>query len=476
MIPRYIVPIRSQQAIIKEELERVSSAIKRYPDGVNVERLMREGRLGLGKRTLQRRLSQLLKIGAITAKGEARAVKYFSAIQAPGISDQAQIPVSRKGAEIISYVSQPIQNREPVGYKAEFLEQYIPNKTEYLPKKLREQLAQIGSSLDGARPAGTFARHILDRLLIDLSWSSSRLEGNTYSRLDTQRLIEHGETAQGKDAIETQMILNHKAAIELLVDEAETIGFNAYTLLNLHAALSYGLLPDRKDEGRLRQRAVDISGSVYTPNAIPQKTEDYFRMLLEKATVITDPFEQAFFIMVHIPYLQPFADVNKRVSRVAANIPFIKNNLSPLSFIDLPERYYVDAILGVYEMNRIELLRDVFTWGYERSCQRYTAIKQNLVSPDPLRLRYRREISEVIQNVIRSKQPATKDSVAAAVPGSVRPEDVESLIELLLKEFSLLHEGNITRFRVRPSEFLIWKEETERTEPGDEVPFSSREP
>ena len=97
-------------------------------------------------------------------------------------------------------------------------------------------------------------------------------------------------------------------------------------------------------------------------------------MILDKAGAIADPFEQAFFVMVHIPYLQPFIDVNKRVSRPGANIPLIRHNLCPLSFIDVPERAYVEGTLGVYELTNIDLLRDVFVWAYERSCQRYIAI------------------------------------------------------------------------------------------------------
>ena len=83
-------------------------------------------------------------------------------------------------------------------------------------------------------PAGTYSRAILNRLLIDLSWASSHLEGNTYSRLDTRELIEHGRSAHGKGAIETQMILNHKPAIELLVTNIDTVGFDRLTLMNLH--------------------------------------------------------------------------------------------------------------------------------------------------------------------------------------------------------------------------------------------------
>ena len=91
--------------------------------------------------------------------------------------------------------------------------------------------------------------------MIDLSWNSSRLEGNTYSLLDTRRLIDFGEQAQGKALLETQMILNHKDAIEFLVNAAEDIGFNRYTILNLHALLASGLLPDEADRERFRELA-----------------------------------------------------------------------------------------------------------------------------------------------------------------------------------------------------------------------------
>jgi Fic family protein len=183
--------------------------------------------------------------------------------------------------------------------------------------------------------------------LIDLSWNSSRLEGNTYSLLETERLLQLGESAEGKDAREAQMILNHKAAIELLVEQADEIGFNRYTILNLHALLSDNLLPDPRASGRLRSIAVGIDGSVYHPLEVPQLIEECFQQILDTATAITNPFEQAFFGMVHLPYLQPFEDVNKRVSRLAANIPLIRQNLSPLSFIDVPLRAYIDGLLGV---------------------------------------------------------------------------------------------------------------------------------
>ena len=150
----------------------------------------------------------------------------------------------------------------------EFLEQYRPNETAYLPQGLRTQLHNLGRSPAEQTPAGTFARDIFNRLLIDLSWASSRLEGNTYSRLDTERLIEFGQVAEGKDALETQMILNHKNAIEYLVRNVEQADVDTETVIALHAFLSDGLMADPMACGHIRTRAVEIGGSVYLPIAL----------------------------------------------------------------------------------------------------------------------------------------------------------------------------------------------------------------
>lgn len=309
--------------------------------------------------------------------------------------DQGEIRIGKNAPHkrvlwrIRASVHAPIHERQPVGYRRAFLDSYRPNETAYLSPELRQRLAAAGSSAEGELPAGAYARHIYNRLLIDLSWNSSRLEGNTYSLLETERLLALGESAAGKDAREAQMILNHKAAIELLVDHAAEIGFNRYTICNLHALLAENLLSDPQAGGRLRAISVEIGGAVFHPLEGPQVIEECFDQILATATAITDPFEQAFFAMVHLPYLQPFEDVNKRVSRFAANIPFIRRNLCPLSFVGVPVRDYIEGILGVYELNRIELLRDVFAWAYERSCARYAAVRRSLGEPDPFRLRYR---------------------------------------------------------------------------------------
>lgn len=114
-----------------------------------------------------------------------------------------------------------------------------------------------------------------------------------------RELIEHGKAARGKATIETQMILNHKTAIELLVENIDSAEFNRYTLMNLHSALAENLLPNPADEGRIRQHAVDIGKSVYRPLSTPQQIEDTPAVLLDKANQIEDPFEYTAWKAVH---------------------------------------------------------------------------------------------------------------------------------------------------------------------------------
>jgi len=424
------------KVISSQERDQIVELIGQYADGIGVEGLVQAIDPGMPRRTLQRRLASLIEQKRIVSEGVGRGLRYHRAPRIVEVSitenvhatDQiaaeVYIPISSEGEEIKAYVRQPRQQRKPVSYKNEFLEQYHPNQTTYLPESLRAQLHSLGRSPAEQSPAGTFARDILNRLLIDLSWASSKLEGNTYSRLDTERLIEFGQAAEGKDALETQMILNHKSAIEYLVRDTEHAGVNPETIIALHAFLSDGLMPDPLTCGRIRNRPVEIGGSVYLPIAMPQRLGELFGIVMNMAAEIRDPFEQSFFLMVHLPYLQPFEDVNKRVSRLAANIPLIQHNLCPLSFVDVPQQAYVDGMIGVYELNRIELLRDIYVWAYERSCQQYVAVQQQLVPPDTFRLRYRNELAETVRAIVRDGQPAVETAILAIIPTTVGCEIV----------------------------------------------------
>lgn len=144
------------------------------------------------------------------------------------------------------------------------------------------------------------------------------------------------------------MILNHKAAIEFLAENASEIDIEPITVLNVHALLSTDLLPDPDAPGRLRRTPVSIGGSVFQPLAVPQVIEERFHTLLAKASEIEDPFEKVFFVMVQIPYLQPFDDVNKRVSRLVANIPLVRCDLAPISFTDVSRKPSGAFLPGLY--------------------------------------------------------------------------------------------------------------------------------
>lgn len=451
------------------EYDALLKLIGAFPDGALMDEIIAAMPEKLSRRTVLRRLNTLLDQGRLRSFGKGRATRYRNpvvtetlvdrVILGSSVQDERYVPVGGEGAEIKRLVRRPLEARDPVGYQREFLDSYRPNETRYLSEEIRSKLSAMGTTQQEPRPAGTHANQILNRLLIDLSWNSSRLEGNTYSLLETEQLLELGESADNKDATEAQMILNHKAAIELLVDQADVIGFNRYTILNLHAVLADNLLGDPEAGGRLRTTIVDIGGTVFHPLAIPQLIEECFHQVLATVTAISDPFEQSFFALVHLPYLQPFIDVNKRVSRLAANIPFIQNNLCPLSFVDVPERAYFDGILGVYELNRIDLLRDVFIWAYQRSAARYSAIRQSMGEPDPFRLRYREQIARLIQTVVRERMNKRKagQSIKVFAEINVNTEDRHRFIEVTETELMSLHEGNIARYRIRPSEYQAWK-------------------
>lgn len=454
------------------EWNAILDAITENRDGIGVAEIRDTVPFSLPPRTLQRRLKTLEENGRIRATGSGKGKRYFPKKSISFLPNEPKEPpivkepsprynvisLSAAALEVQEIVSLPLAARTPVSYNSDFLGDYIPNRTAYLPKEIRRELAEIGRVGVGDLPAGTYVRQVLDRLLIDLSWNSSRLEGNTYSLLETQRLLERGEGADGRAARETQMILNHKAAIEMLAEDAGEIAFNRYTICNLHALLADNLLDDDDACGKVRSRAVGISGTVYHPLAVPQIVEERFFEILDKAEAIEDPFEQAFFAMVHLPYLQPFEDVNKRVSRLAANIPLVRHNLCPLSFVDVPQDEYVSGLLGVYELNRIDLLRDVFVWAYRRSAGRFGVVLQSLGDPDPFRLRYRTPIAEMVRAVVTGgmdKREAAA-SIAARASRGIHKTDRARFIEVVETVLSGLHEGNIARFRLRPRDFTVW--------------------
>ena len=164
--------------------------------------------------------------------------------------------------------------------------------------------------------------------------------------------------------------------------------------------------------------------------------------------------------MVQLPYLQPFDDVNKRVSRLCANIPLIKANLAPLSFENMPRDAYTEAMLGVYEMNRIELLRDVFLLAYKQSAARYAAVRQSVGEPDPFRMRHRTALHEIVGTVVRKRmgQKQAAAHISVWTHKHIQEQEYERFHEIAERELLGLHEGNFARFKISPLEFSMWAE------------------
>jgi Fic family protein len=446
--------------------EAIAKALVDHPEGLSREAMQKAVRSKEAPWKFRRALKALEMKGALHIRGRTRTSKYFAGPASVGepalVAAAQQVPegtlFSKEGADLVALVSRPLHQRTPCSYERSLLDSYQPNRMFYLREQDRRRLREVGTTSAANQPAGTYARDILERLLIDLSWNSSRLEGNTYSLLDTERLFRERSPPQGHPARETQMLLNHKQAIEYLVEEAGTLTLEARALRTLHGMLAENLLPDPADEGRLRQSAVGIQHSTFIPLVTPQLIQELFGQLLTTSSAIEDPFEQSFFLLAHIPYLQPFADVNKRTSRLAANIPLLKQNLQPLSFVDVPREAYTLALLALYEQRRVEALRDIYLWAYQRSAERYRAIIQSLGEPDTFRLKYRDALRELVRTVVLEvPRPDELTARINVLSKAYAPaEDQPRFQALAMQEIQNLNEGTFARYRLRPSEFERW--------------------
>ena len=204
--------------VSEEELEAIRRAVGGFPVGASIDEISDAIEPKIHRRTLQRRLAVLVERKQLLLEGGGRASRYrvppddadvnievggAQLSLTSGIPEvEIYAPISEVGAEIKRLVRQPIQHRRPVGYNRDFIRTYQPNRTFYLPGEVRKHLLEIGQSQAGVLAAGTYALQIYNRLLIDLTWNSSRLEGNTYSLLETERLIELGDSAEGRDALD----------------------------------------------------------------------------------------------------------------------------------------------------------------------------------------------------------------------------------------------------------------------------------
>ncbi|MCH9610150.1 MAG: hypothetical protein S4CHLAM81_07360 [Chlamydiales bacterium] len=395
------------------------------------------------ERTLRRFLAELVDEGLLQRVGQRRGTQYRLA--ATNFSEMPGVLAVRR----------PLSKRQPVSYCSDFLERYIPNQTRYLSLQLSAELKRAGDRSKSNEPAGTYARHIFNHLLIDLSYNSSRLEGNTYSLLDTKHLLLEGEGVEGKMDEERVMILNHKEAIRFLVENPDSLSVSK--LLTLHYLLSDGLV-EAAYSGALRNFGVRVGGSVYIPLEDPQY---YFPLIVEKASQITDEFEQSFFLLIQISYLQAFVDVNKRTARMAANLPLIKHNLVPISFNEVETEDYISAILAIYECLDVEPLLQLYRSSYIRSCLLYAA-KADAVGYDRVRVVYRQQRREVVRHVIvdllyDKDQSAYIERCAITIP----EQDRASFIHDVKEDLALIDEVKLAGLSVSLDQLQKWSSRTD---------------
>ncbi|WP_206956624.1 Fic family protein [Trinickia acidisoli] len=406
--------------------------------------------------TVRRHLDALFGSGQLTRSGKGRATRYRLAAVAAAVptatpqeTPAGPHPVwSPAAVELGRKLDMPLAARDPVTYRSEFVDDYVPNKSWLMPRDLAEALYRDGR-LGGQQPAGTYARKVLEQLLIDLSWSSSRLEGNRYTLLATEDLFKRGTAGSDADAV---MLLNHKTAIEFLVDAVPLQGLSTALIRNLHAVLMQDLLADTEALGVIRKKLVNISDTVYVPTQVPAVLGEMLETILAKARLIKNPIEAAFFSWVNLAYLQPFEDGNKRTSRLAANIPLMLYNCSPLSFLDVDPHDYAQAMLGVYEFLDVSRAVDLFAWTYRRSMRKYVVVMESMAAPNPLRLRYREHLTEAIALVVRDRRSAQ----AAMEELGLTEDQAPGFQAMLLDELRKLEVFNCARYRLTLTATQAW--------------------
>ena len=208
----------------------------------------------------------------------------------------------------------------------------------------------------------------LERLAIDLSWKSSQIEGNTYSLLETEQLLKESKTAAGKTKDEAMMLLNHKSAIDFMVEHPDFINpIKISAIEDIHSLLTKDLNVERN----IRNGIIGISGTNYKPLdnefQIREALDDMINLVNYKHNV----FEKALIVLLLISYIQPFADGNKRTARIISNGILMNFNCCPLSFRTVDPLDYKKAMLIFYEQNNLSAFKKIFIDQYEFAVRTY---------------------------------------------------------------------------------------------------------
>lgn len=319
-----------------------------HPGGVPARDLARQ--FEFSRATLNRRLRMALAAGQITVTGKGPATRYSSAD-----------PL----AALRAYFEKPHTERVVARFREELLT---------AEPALSAEACEAFSNL----PPWTMGKRELAKFLIDFSCASSILEGGTYSLLDTQALLEYGEKSASKPLADAFLVLNHKEAFEFLHENPRLDAiFRVHDLLtNDHdlpqLAESPHFLPKPFRGVPREYRDVDIALSTYLPPFRPGSgyLGKMLDRILDQAERVSTPVASAFYLLTRLPYLQPFADGNKRTSRAMCNVPLLQAKLPPISFVDFGKKDYIISMLAFYELGDVRLAERCFVNAYRKSIAR----------------------------------------------------------------------------------------------------------
>jgi len=308
--------------------------------------------------TLKRDLSSLCEMGFLKLSGYKESSSY-------SLTDKGIIfcPLDAK-----EYCDIEIDKRN--GNRS-----YSFNLFKSIPPNLfsAEELKQFESATEKYVSAGEGVSEVLrkkelERFIIELSWKSSKIEGNTYSLLDTERLLREGIRAEGHTEEEATMIINHKNAFQYILDDLDCYKEPSIKKIEeIHGILIHQLgVPQG-----IRNRLVRITGSLYSPLDVHTQIEEAVNTLLQHISRMNDPYSKSLLALLGIAYIQPFEDGNKRTSRLAANAVLLANELAPLSYRSVDEVSYKEAMLVFYERNSIHPIREIFIEQYFFACENY---------------------------------------------------------------------------------------------------------
>lgn len=299
--------------------------------------------------TMKRLLSAAVKEGNIETAGRGPATKYK-------LTPQAHVTMP---LDLATYFDKDIDEREvQESFNFDLIRDVLP-KVEIFTKEELEVLndAQMEFEKNTEGMTELEYRKEMERLGVDLSWKSSQIEGNTYSLLETERLLKDKQTASGKTKEEAIMLLNHKDALDFVLDMPDYLKeLSVHRIEDIHSILTKELEVDRN----IRHRRVGITGTNYRPLdnefQIREALEDTCTLVNGKDNV----FEKALLTLVLLSYIQAFVDGNKRTARITSNAILIANGYCPISFRTVDSIDYKKAMLMFYEQNNIAAFKKIF--------------------------------------------------------------------------------------------------------------------